>query len=51
MNTKIKVELGDIQKTLLMPVWARADETNKLLGKPETTIENWINLKFKKNLK
>lgn len=29
MNTKIKVELGDIQKTLFMPVWARAVETHK----------------------
>lgn len=26
---KIKVELGDIQKTLFMPVWARAVETQK----------------------
>jgi len=26
---KIKVELGDIQKTLFMPVWARAVETGK----------------------
>ena len=26
---KIKVELGDIQKTLFMPVWARAVETRK----------------------
>jgi O-methyltransferase involved in polyketide biosynthesis len=25
----IKIELGDIQKTLFMPVWARAVETNK----------------------
>ena len=29
MKTKIKVELGDIQKTLFMPVWARAVETKK----------------------
>lgn len=29
MMTKIKVELGDIQKTLFMPVWARASETKK----------------------
>jgi O-methyltransferase involved in polyketide biosynthesis len=29
MNTKIKVALGDIQKTLFMPVWARAVETHK----------------------
>jgi O-methyltransferase involved in polyketide biosynthesis len=29
MKTKIKVELGDIQKTLFMPVWARAAETRK----------------------
>ncbi|MBN1415452.1 MAG: class I SAM-dependent methyltransferase [Bacteroidales bacterium] len=29
MKGKIKVELGDIQKTLFMPVWARAVETKK----------------------
>ncbi|MCX6120748.1 MAG: class I SAM-dependent methyltransferase [Ignavibacteriales bacterium] len=29
MNNKIKVELGDIQKTLFMPVWARAVEAKK----------------------
>lgn len=29
IKKKIKVELGDIQKTLLMPVWARAVETKK----------------------
>lgn len=29
MNTKIKVLLGDLQKTLFMPVWARAVETKK----------------------
>lgn len=29
MKTKIKVELGDIQKTLFMPVWARVVETKK----------------------
>ena len=29
MNKKIKVELGDIQRTLFMPVWARAVETQK----------------------
>lgn len=29
MKTKIKVELGDVQKTLFMPVWARAVETRK----------------------
>jgi len=29
MNMKIKVELGDVQKTLFMPVWARAVETQK----------------------
>ncbi len=29
METKIKVELGDTQKTLFMPVWARAVETKK----------------------
>ena len=29
MITKIKIELGDIQRTLFMPVWARAVETRK----------------------
>jgi O-methyltransferase involved in polyketide biosynthesis len=29
MKTKIKVDLGEIQKTLFMPVWARAAETRK----------------------
>jgi O-methyltransferase involved in polyketide biosynthesis len=29
INAKIKVELGDVQKTLFMPVWARAVETQK----------------------
>lgn len=29
MKTKITVELGDVQKTLFMPVWARAVETRK----------------------
>jgi O-methyltransferase involved in polyketide biosynthesis len=29
MKTQIKVELGDIQKTLFMPVWARVVETSK----------------------
>jgi O-methyltransferase involved in polyketide biosynthesis len=29
MNTRIKAELGDIQRTLFMPVWARAVETRK----------------------
>ena len=29
METKIKVELSDLQKTLFMPVWARAIETQK----------------------
>jgi O-methyltransferase involved in polyketide biosynthesis len=29
MKTKISVELGDVQKTLFMPVWARAIETKK----------------------
>jgi O-methyltransferase involved in polyketide biosynthesis len=30
MNKKIKIELGDIQRTLFMPVWARAVETQKI---------------------
>jgi O-methyltransferase involved in polyketide biosynthesis len=27
MGKKIKIRLGDVQKTLFMPVWARAVET------------------------
>ena len=29
MEKKIKVELGDIQKTLLLPLWGRAKEAQK----------------------
>jgi O-methyltransferase involved in polyketide biosynthesis len=29
MRTRIKINLGNIQKTLFMPVWARATETKK----------------------
>ena len=29
MKEKIKIELGDIQKTLFMPVWSRAVESKK----------------------
>jgi len=29
MSTKIKVELGPLQRTLFMPLWARAKETKK----------------------
>jgi len=29
MKSKIKVELGNVQRTLFMPVWARAVETKK----------------------
>jgi O-methyltransferase involved in polyketide biosynthesis len=29
MKTKLKVELGNVQRTLFMPVWARAVETKK----------------------
>jgi O-methyltransferase involved in polyketide biosynthesis len=29
MKTKIKIDLGDLQKTLFMPVWARAVESEK----------------------
>jgi O-methyltransferase involved in polyketide biosynthesis len=35
METKIKIDLGNIQKTLFMPVWARAVETKK--NKPVLT--------------
>lgn len=41
MKTKIKVELGDVQKTLFMPVWARAVESQKKkpILKDETAIK------------
>ncbi|HVO72627.1 MAG TPA: class I SAM-dependent methyltransferase [Ignavibacteriaceae bacterium] len=29
MNSKIKIELGSVQKTLLLPLWGRAVETRK----------------------
>ena len=29
METKITIDLGDLQKTLFMPVWARAVESKK----------------------
>lgn len=41
MSNKIKVELGDIQRTLFMPVWARAVETqkNKPILMDETAVK------------
>jgi O-methyltransferase involved in polyketide biosynthesis len=42
MNAKIKVELGNIQKTLFMPVWARAVETKK--NKPVLTDRTAIEI-------
>jgi O-methyltransferase involved in polyketide biosynthesis len=29
MSAKISVELGDVQKTLLLPLWGRSVETQK----------------------
>jgi O-methyltransferase involved in polyketide biosynthesis len=47
---KIKVELGDIQKTLFMPVWARAVETQKnkpiLIDKTAVTIIDSVDFDF-----
>lgn len=42
MDTRIKVELGDIQKTLFMPVWARAVETRK--NKPIITDKTAVDI-------
>jgi len=50
MKAKIKVELGDIQKTLFMPVWARAVETKKenpvLADKTALEIIDTVDLDF-----
>jgi O-methyltransferase involved in polyketide biosynthesis len=47
---KIKVELGDIQKTLFMPVWARAVETQKdkpiLIDKTAVKIIDSVDFDF-----
>jgi O-methyltransferase involved in polyketide biosynthesis len=47
---KIKVELGDIQKTLFMPVWARAVETQKdkpiLIDKTAVKIVDSVDFDF-----
>ena len=49
---KIKVELGDIQKTLFMPVWARAVETIKenplLIDKTAVEIIRSVDFDFDK---
>lgn len=49
---KIKVELGDIQKTLFMPVWARAVETIKekplLIDKKAVEIIQSVDFDFDK---
>lgn len=42
MKTKIKVDLGEIQKTLFMPVWARAVESRK--SKPILTDETAVKI-------
>jgi O-methyltransferase involved in polyketide biosynthesis len=50
MNMKIKVELGDVQRTLFMPVWARAVETQKskpiLIDKTAVKIINSVDFDF-----
>lgn len=50
MNSKIKVELGDVQKTLFMPVWARAVETKKnrpiLIDKTAVEIIDSVDFDF-----
>jgi O-methyltransferase involved in polyketide biosynthesis len=52
MNIKIKIELGDIQKTLFMPVWARAVETQKnnpvLIDKTALEIIDSVDFDFSK---
>jgi O-methyltransferase involved in polyketide biosynthesis len=58
METKIRIDLGDIQKTLFMPVWARAVESGKknpvLSDTTATEIVNSVDFDFSqmfKNLK
>ncbi len=50
MNTKIKVELGNVQKTLFMPLWARAVETQKnkptLIDKTAVEIIDSVDFDF-----
>jgi O-methyltransferase involved in polyketide biosynthesis len=50
MSTKIKVELGEVQKTLFMPVWARAVETQKnkpiLIDKTSIKIIDSVDFDF-----
>ena len=50
MNKKIKVQLGDIQRTLFMPVWARAVETQKnnpiLIDKTAVKIIDSVDFDF-----
>jgi O-methyltransferase involved in polyketide biosynthesis len=52
MDNKTKVLLGDIQKTLFMPVWARAVETQKkkplLTDKTAVEIVNSVDFDFEK---
>jgi O-methyltransferase involved in polyketide biosynthesis len=51
MDTRIKVELGDVQKTLFMPVWARAAESKKdkpvLIDKTAVQITESVDFDFK----
>lgn len=50
MDTRIKVELGDVQKTLFMPVWARAVESKKskpfLIDKTAVEITESVDFDF-----
>ncbi|MGD8778269.1 MAG: class I SAM-dependent methyltransferase [Ignavibacteria bacterium] len=52
MKTKLKVDLGDVQKTLFMPVWARAVESQKhnaiLIDKTAIEIINSVDYDFEK---
>jgi O-methyltransferase involved in polyketide biosynthesis len=50
MNTKINIELGSVQRTLFMPVWARAIETSKknpvLIDKTAVDIIESVDFNF-----
>lgn len=50
MSKKLAIELGNVQKTLLLPLWGRAVETQKtkplLMDKTALAIINQINYDF-----
>jgi O-methyltransferase involved in polyketide biosynthesis len=52
MSAKIKIVLGDIQKTMLLPLWGRAEEINKkkplLIDKTAVEIVSRIDYDFSK---